>query len=216
MLNGIDPIIIFHFWKLTPAQEASISKIPIISSIVSKIGLPPIPIYLSERLTGLYISDTEKSVEIETKTDTLSDSATDPLVNQKAIQSTIKINMLASRDSIGMTLISALIDLIVPKVTSKEYSISFLYGATTVFNGLLHSFNISQNAENDLYTVTIELSKTSTKTVEKTGPPEVTPVAEPVTLTEGVAPTAPITTTPLQGPPAQAPSSPPVSMGPLG
>jgi hypothetical protein len=214
MLNGLEPIIIFNFSKLTTSESESLSKIPIVSSIVSKIGLPPIPIYLSEKLTGLYIESEDKNIDIETTTETLTDGS-DPKINQKAIGSSVKINMLAKKGSIGLTLISAMADLIVPKVTSREYSITYLHGAVTIFGGLLHSFSISQIGDNDLYTVTLEISRNSNKTTEKTGPPEVKPVSESVQLTDGVAPTAPVTP-PVSGPPPQPAAPPPVSMGPLG
>lgn len=160
MLNGIDPIILFNFKKLTPGLAESISKIPVIASIVSVIDLPVIPIYLSERLTGIYIDSESKNIEIDTSVDTLSDGSK-PETNQRGIQSTVRIEMVASRDSIGVSLFAALSDLIFPKVTSKEYSITYLHGSVTVFAGLLHSFSINQNAGNDLYNITLELIKPS-------------------------------------------------------
>lgn len=214
MLNGIDPIIIFQFEKLTPSAQEEVSKIPILSKVVSKIGLPPIPIYLSEKLTGLYIDSEDKSIEIETTTESLS-SGDDPVVNQKAISSTVRINMKATKDSIGLTLLSAVADLILPKVTSQEYSITYLHGAVTVFGGLLNSFSIQQNTENDLYNVTLEISKSSTKTEKKAGPPEVDPISESVSLDSGVPPSG-ILRPPLEGPPPQSPSQAPIQIGPLG
>lgn len=216
MLGGIDPILIFDFSKLSATDEESLSKIPIISSIVSKIGLPPIPIYLSEKLTGLYIDSEDKNIDIETTTETLPDGST-PLINQKAINSTIRINLVAHRDSIGLTLLSAVCDLILPKVTSREYSITYLHGAVTVFAGLLHSFSINQNTQNELMNVTLEIVKTPIKPVKK-GPPEVKPISESVPL--GAGPAAPPPTAPLggpgsvglKGPPPQPPKAAPVTL----
>lgn len=176
MLNGIDPIIIFNFSKLTPDLQESVANIPVISSIVEKVGLPPIPIYLSERLTGLYIEAEDKNIDIETTTETLSNGE-EPQVNQKGINSTIRVNLVASRNSIGMTLLAALADRVFEKVTSKEYSITYLHGAVTVFGGLLKSFSISQNSENDLYNISIELSRSTIKTQE----PATIPTVEKVT-----------------------------------
>lgn len=158
MLNGIDPIIIFNFKKLAPGLQETIAKIPIVADVVSVIDLPVIPIYLSEKLTGIYIDSESKSMEIDTSVDTLS-SGDAPTMNQRGIINTVKIEMVASRDSIGVSLFAAMADLIFPKVTSKEYSITYLHGAVTVFAGLLHSFNISQQANNDLYTISLELIK---------------------------------------------------------
>lgn len=215
MLNGIDPIIIFEFSKLTELQKQKVSKIPIVSSIVNTIGLPPIPIYLSEKLTGLYIDTEDRNIDIDTTVDTLPNGA-DPLVNQKAINSVVRITMVASKDSIGLTLLAALCDLVVPKVSSKEYSITYLHGATTVFRGLLHSFAINQNSNDELYHITVEISKNST--TKKTTVPEVKPVGTAATLESGVSappPTAPIPSTPIQPPPAQPAATPPVDIGGL-
>jgi hypothetical protein len=168
MLNGIDPIFIFNFEKLTPDLQAAVADIPIVSKFASKIKLPPIPIYLSETVTGLYIDTEDKNINIETKPETLASGA-DPIVNQKGINSTVRINMKANKDSIGMTLLSAMADLIFNKVTSKEYSIYYFHGAITVFGGLLESFSISQNADNTLYEITVELSRSTVKTEAKPG-----------------------------------------------
>jgi len=160
MLGGIDPIIIFQFSKLASVAGETISKIPIVSKIPTVVDQPPIPIYLSEELTGIYIDSEDKNVDISTDTETLTDGSS-PDVNQKGIGTTVSINLLAKKDSIGMALLSAMIDLVYEKVTSKEYAITYLHGATTIFRGVLHSFSVNQSADNDLLTVKIELSKGS-------------------------------------------------------
>lgn len=218
MLNGIDPIIIFEFSKLTPDAEASVAKIPIVSSIVSAIGLPPIPIYLSEKLTGLYIDSEDRNIEIQTTVETLANGAS-PITNQKAINSTTSINMIANKNSIGLTLLSALCDLVVPKVSSKEYTITYLHGSVTIFRGLLHSFAVTQSAENDLLNIKLELTKNNE--TKKASVPEVSATPEAATLDGGLAPTAPVggagaTGSGLQGPPPQPAAPPPVSLAPLG
>lgn len=180
MLNGIDPILIFNFWKLTPEEEQSLAKIPIVSSIVSKIGLPPIPIYLSEKLTGLMIDSEDKSIEIQTDTETLP-SGGDPVTNQKGISSTIKVTLVATKDSIGLTLLSALADFVLPKVTSKEYSITYLHGSIVVFGGLLNSFSIQQQSNDTRQTITFEITK-SFKTQEPSKIPIVPRAGAPASV----------------------------------
>lgn len=160
MLNGVDPIILFNFKKLTPSLQATIQSIPIVADVVSFIDLPVIPIYLSESLTGILIDSESKSMSIDTSVETLSNGDT-PQITQRGIQNTVKVEMRARRGSLGVALFSAMSDLIFPKVTSKEYSITYLHGAVTVFGGLLHEFSISQNAENDLYSISMELIKPS-------------------------------------------------------
>jgi hypothetical protein len=218
MLNGIDPILIFQFFKTTDKFENLVAAIPKKIGTETHLTLPPIPIYLSEKLTGLYIDSESKQIDVETKTETLANGLT-PEVNQKAIVSTVKVEMKATKESIGLTLLSAVADLILPKVTSKEYSITYLHGATTVFDGLLHSFSVVPNSDNTLLLVTLEIAKTSESTKKPAGVPEVRPSGEAVGLDSGmvepttVAPTAPLKT-PLQGPAPVAPSgSPPITLG---
>ncbi len=212
MLGGIDPIIIFNFKKLTPSAEESISKIPIVSSIVNAIGLPPIPIYLSEQLTGLLIDTEEKNIDIETTVESVTDGG-DPKTKQKSIGSTVRVNIKARANGIGVTLLNALMDQILAKVTSQEYSITYLHGATTCFNSLLHSYAVNAPADSDLVLITFELSKTTQLTQAKTPVPEVSAtgvegidansVNNTVPLTSGSVsvPTPPVVTPPATPPP---------------
>lgn len=164
MLGGVDPIIIFEFYKkvdLTPA--GSDGKIPVAAKkTLEFIPLPPIPIYLSENLTGLYIDKVDKNIDIGTDTEQFfnkgKDGATEDIL-QKGIASSVKITLNCKKDSIAMMILASVIDLVYDKVTSKEYNITFLYGATTIFRGVMHAFSVSQSANNDLMEVNIELSR---------------------------------------------------------
>ena len=176
MLNGIDPVIIFEFSKAI--KEKGASGVPVAKSVLTKLPLPYIPIYLSEKLTGIYIDTEEKNIDITTDIENyiLKDDSTEETehINQKPIANVIKITMLASKDSIGMTLLSALSDKILPLVTSKEYAITYVHGAIVVLSGLLHSFSISQNSNDELYHITMELIKPAilqiTKAVDVSAP----------------------------------------------
>ena len=173
MLNGIDPIIIFQFSKLADTSFATlVSKIPVVGELGDFISQPPIPIYLSETLTGIYIDSEDKSVDIETDTQTLADGET-PEQTQKGIGSTVSINLVAKKNSLGMALLSAMIDLVFEKVTSKEYTITYLHGSTTIFRGLLSSYVVNQNANNDLLSVKIEITKGAKSPVKAAGTPVV-------------------------------------------
>lgn len=164
MLNGIAPIILFSFKKKIDTDFNSESDIPIISDIINSIPLPPIPIYLDEKLTGIVITSESKAIDIETSVDTKTSGAT-PDVNQKGISSMVTIKMIASRNSIGVTLLSTLADIIFSRVTSKEYSVTYLHGAVTVFGGLLHTFQVDQSSDNDLYELTLQISSASKNTI---------------------------------------------------
>lgn len=169
MLNGLDPIIIFQLSKLLPSASATIAKIPIISEIPTVIDAPPIPIYLSEKLSGLIITSESKNIDIETTVETKTDgSAAD--VQQKGLNSITTINIKAKKTSLGLNLLLAMADLILDRATSKEYSITYLHGSVTVFRGLLHSFSVDQESNSQLIMIKIELAK-GAKTPQKT--PEV-------------------------------------------
>lgn len=161
MLNGIDPILIFNISKNVPfLKTITEKKIPVASQVLQKIDLPVIPVYLSRELTGLQIDTESKSLEIETVIDTTQNSsgnADKPLINQRALNNTVKVEIIGEANSIGLTLLSALSDFIFPLITSKEVTITYLHGPITVFAGLLHSFNISQNANDTKRLITLEL-----------------------------------------------------------
>lgn len=211
MLGGLAPIIIFEFFKVTPTQQASISAIPLFSNYVNKLSLPPIPIYLDEKLTGLYIDSQDKGIEIETQMNSLI-VGTSPLTQQNALQATTKVTMKADKGSLGLMLLSAVADLIVPKVVSQEYAITYLNGATTIFGGLLHSFNVVETSGSSLVQVVLEISKGSNKKSVVTVPP---PTTETAVLTDGVTPPTKLIVPPLQGPPPQLPKQAPITMGGL-
>ncbi len=182
MLNGIDPIIIFNFFA-TPAAPKAVPSIPVVADTKSSFPLPFVPIYLSEQLTGIYIDAEDKNIDIVTDIETLTVGTT-PAMNQRGMNNTVKINMIANKNSIGLTLLSAMSDLIFPLVTSKEYSITYLHGAITVFAGLLHTFAISQESGTDLYKITLELIRPGI--VKNPVQPNVNPVKD-VVLKSGSA-----------------------------
>lgn len=169
MLNGIEPIIIFQFKALAPSLSDLVAQIPVVSKFPSLIEMPPIPVYLSQSATGIYIESEDKNVDISTETQTMSDGS-EPKVDQKGIGNVVRVNITGKKDSLGLALVSALIDQVFDKVTSKEYAISYLHGATTIFQGQLHSYSVQQNSSNELLTIAIELTK---GTQNPTKPPDV-------------------------------------------
>jgi hypothetical protein len=170
MLNCIAPILIFNFKKLAPSFLQNINSIPLLAENNITIPLIPIPIYLSETLTGIYIDSESKNIDIETKAQTLPSGAT-PSAKQRGLNSVININMVASSDSVGLSVLMAMSDLIFQKVTSQEYSVTYIHKAVTVFGGLLESFSAQQSRENNLYNISLQLSKaTGGSTIEKAAP----------------------------------------------
>lgn len=176
MINGLDPIIIFNFNKPVSAGFLNTLKsINLVSQKTDSIPIPPIPLYLSENLTGIYVTTQDKSIQIDTSLSTLSTGET-PLIAQKGIQTSVKIGMIANNDSIGMLLLSAFMDQVFPVVTAKGFTITYINGSIIVFNGLLHSFQITQDTESTLMKISLEIIKvgkpgdllTSTNTVSDT------------------------------------------------
>ena len=167
MLNGVDPILIFQIFKLvTPASAASQSarqtQMALTSSVKQKVTEAIIPIYLSRELTGLSIDTESKNIDIQTTQDSLA-SGEAPLVNQKAIGSVSTVNMVAKKGSIGLTILLALSDRILEKVTSQEYIVTYMNGAVTIFGGLIHGLSIDQNANEDLVHVKLDISRGNPK-----------------------------------------------------
>lgn len=172
MLGGLDPVIIFQFAKLASVAGPTVAKIPVISKIPTVIEMPPIPVYLSEQLFNISIIGTGKNVDIETDTETLTNGQP-PDVNQKGIQSSVEVNIEGKANSVALTLLSSLIDVVYEKATSKEYAISFMYGATTIFRGVLHSYSAETIEGTDKLAIKFSLSKGSKN---PTKPAEVTAV----------------------------------------
>jgi hypothetical protein len=177
MLNGIDPIIIFQISKnVDPTfigpQNSQIGRIPIISQIPTLVDQPPIPIYLSESLTGLLIETESKSVDLRTEVDTLS-NGTEADVNQKGVGSSVTVNIVCNKNSIGMQLFSAMIDLIFDKASSKEYAITYIHGATTIFRAKIESYLVNQSSDSDRMSITVVLSKGAKTPVKTSSVPQV-------------------------------------------
>lgn len=176
MLGGIDPVIIFEFKKnvdttfVGPVQPSILSRIPVISQFPEFIDNPPIPIYLSERQTGLMIKTEGKDVSMQTNTQSLSNGEP-PDVSQKALASTISIDIEANKNSLGIALLSSLIDLVYEKASSKEYSISYLHGPITIFRGKLEGYSVDQNSNEDRLQIKIQLTKGDKNPTAESGLP---------------------------------------------
>lgn len=188
MLNGLDPILIFQFKQLAGTQFAEIlSDVPLISKIPTLVDEPPIPIYLSESLTGLFVDTEDKNIDIVTDIQTQSNGE-QPLKKQRGLSSIQTINITGKKDSIGVSILTALCDSAFDKATSAEYTISYLHGAVTIFRATLEGFSVNQNANSELLSISISLSKGEKAPTEKLVSPTIDkiPDSEIVTLESGV------------------------------
>ena len=163
MINGIAPVLIFTFPLAdTDALFKTLSGVPLLTdNILKSVGIP-IPIYLDERLTGIYIDSESKNIDIQTTVEATKDGET-PDISQRGIDSTVTVNMKASKNSVVLTAILALIDMAFQRVVSKSYNVSYFNGSTTIIGGLLHGFSTSIDSDNDLVMITLQLSKSNMK-----------------------------------------------------
>lgn len=185
MLNGIAPILIFNF-PIASKPLSFLEGVPLIGGALASAGVP-IPLYLDEELTGLYVESETKAIDIETTVQARNDGGP-PLIDQRGLNNLITINMLASQDSILLSVLLALNDIIFSKVVSKEYSVSYLNKTTTIFGGLLHGFSTQVGNDDDLIRITLQLSKGSEN---GTIPSNVTSVLPKITGAIPVAGVAP-------------------------
>lgn len=160
MLNGKDPILIFSFFKdVKAADEKDKSAV---AKIINKFALPPIPIYLSSEKTGLFVAAESKNIDIETSTDGLLNQDVS-ITTQKPINTTTKVTLHANKTSTGLQILTAVADLIFPKLVAQDYSLTYINNGTTIFGGLLHAFSIDQDANSDLIKVNMEIVKITKK-----------------------------------------------------
>lgn len=174
MLNGVAPILIFYF-PPGSAPANALAGIPLIGSTIASFGVP-IPIYLDENITGIVVDSETRDIDIETVAQPRNDGQP-PLIDQRGVNSTVNIHMFAQQDSVILTALLALSDIIFTKVVQKNYSVSYLNGSTLIFNGLLHGFSTNKSTDNDLVKIQMVLSKANQASTQ---PPSSVPTVTPV------------------------------------
>ena len=163
MLNGIAPIFIFHFKKKVTVAANKETPGPVTESYVD---LPPIPVYLDARLTGVSVDSISKNLDIKT---TVIKKATgeEGGEDQAGLGSTVTLNMISRQDSVGATIILALLDAAFDKLESAEYSVTLLYGSVTLFFAKIDGVAVTENSNTNQRNITIRLTKGIEKTVIK-------------------------------------------------
>lgn len=154
MLNGIAPLLMFTFPPAKP--HTFVAGIPLLGDFLTNVGVP-IPIYLDENLTGIYVDNETKGIDFEIEADQT--TAEEGLVRTKGVDSTVTIQLLAKREAPLLGALLAFADQIFLKAVSQNYRITYLNGSTTVFNGLLKQFTTSKATDDDLTRFTIVISK---------------------------------------------------------
>lgn len=165
MINGRDPIIVFHFFRKPPKSlfytneyAARLNEV-----LTSSVGLP-VPFPLNERLTGLVINNETRGVQLSTRVDpsTEKDQLTNetkaPVVNQTVEGSDVTISMTGLKENIMLTAFLALSEQIVSKAVSAEYGISYFNGPVAIFNALLSRIQTINRPNTDAVDIELVLS----------------------------------------------------------
>lgn len=165
-LGGKDPLLVILL-KVKPPSPGS-SLVPgVFDTLLDAIPGIPIPIYfspllgLTEGASGIFIDNETSAIDVETKVDPLTekdprtgDNAL-PLVSQTCVDAQVTINLVANLDSVILNVLLALMDLIVTKLVTAEYSINYLNGPSAIFGAKLHRFG--KNVERNTNLVRMEL-----------------------------------------------------------
>jgi hypothetical protein len=154
-LNGIAPLLVIQLKN--SASMNVVKKIPVAGDFLSKNVGVPIPIYLDENLTGIFVQGESKAIDIETRLDSI-DGKNAPIVSQKALSSVTSVEMVASRTGVLLMTLIAFADLILTRVVAKQYSVSYFNGPTIIVNGVLHGFTTQLGENNDLVHIKMDIA----------------------------------------------------------
>lgn len=164
MLNGIAPILIFSFPPTINLPTATDPGLPLsVRKALGAIGGIPIPIYLDEKLTGIYVVNEEKNVDMDTQPYQAQDGTT--FVKQRGVNNTVNINFLASQDSILLSVLLAFSDELFKRAVNGLYSVSYFNKGTLVFGGLIHSFSDQSGSDDTLRRISMSIVKTNQITI---------------------------------------------------
>lgn len=170
MINGGDPIIIFHIYNkpkrtvFGPLNEFDQR----LDDLKSLIGIP-IAIPLNERLTGIYIENESRNIQVVTNIDPTTDKdeltgvTKSPEVYQTGAESSVSISMKALEGSIMLTVFLAVAEQLISKLVSGEYGITYFNRSTVIFNGLLSGLSTSVDSGTDLMKIDFSLSTAKKK-----------------------------------------------------
>jgi hypothetical protein len=169
MLGGVAPILIFTFPQIPPPPPKGgipVAAQSFFQSLAQNIGIP-IPIYLDESVTGVYIASESKSLAIDTTPEKKYDETTKAEITyQRAIQNDVTIEMFAKRESILLSVFLAMNDIIFKKVIAESYNVAYINGPTVILNGLLQGFSSSTGNDDNLVRLSLHLSKAKDQTVQ--------------------------------------------------
>lgn len=158
-LGGLAPIIIFTFYK--PVIQSLAGLLP---ASVSRIPLVPIPVYLDEKVTGLQLDDYNRTITVDVMRD--GDSSF-----ERASGDVVHLKFHAKKDSIVLTVLTALIDRVMdtfgnkvnPKPDERDYSITIFYDNIFILDASLEEFSTRLQDGTDLRELSFSFSKRAKK-----------------------------------------------------
>lgn len=126
----------------------------------------PIPVYLSQKITGVYVDTDNKGLSIST--DYVVGVKKDPVtgaklrgnlvVEQAGESQNTTVNLIGRRDSVALNVLLPLFQSLYDKVISqKDYRIAYFNKNVLIFNARLASFEVNQTRENNLVSISIGL-----------------------------------------------------------
>jgi hypothetical protein len=148
--------------------------------------------------SGIIVESESRSIDIQTKVEAVTDKdplkagqTADPEVTQRPIDTQLSINLIASRDSILITALLALMDMLISRLESQEYSIHYINRSTVIFGARLSRFATSMNPNEDKIQIDLTLSVATKEVaagVAAKASQSVTPVANTSTTSLSVHP----------------------------
>lgn len=158
MLNGLAPLFVYHMHEAPKTAQNLVAGIPEVGDFLLKnIGVP-IPLYLDEQLTGIYVTNESTSIEIKTDFEGTK-SGKPPTKLERPLGNTVSVEMLGRRDSLVLAVLIALSDVAFQRAVAGKYGLTYLNGPTAVFGGTLASFAANTNRNDTLVRVTLQISK---------------------------------------------------------
>ncbi len=156
MLGGTAPVLVFNF--------ASISSASILNKVGFNIGedsifnfdipIVSIPVYLDENLTGIFLDDHERSINIEFEQDENHNY-------ERVISSDVKVTLKAQKDNVAFQGFLALFEQILKRVNYQAYKIYFYYDDVFMTNASLKDFAVTTMENTDTRVVTFTLTNRS-------------------------------------------------------
>lgn len=142
-----------------PATKHFLGGIPNVQKFITWAGGTPIPIYLSEALTGILVDQESRSLNINQDREQSSSIAGGEKQTQRGVSNSIVINLQAKKNSSLLSIFMAFADVIFSKAVENKARFSYFHGSTVINNGWLTAVSISQTADSELLDVSLTIEK---------------------------------------------------------